>query len=216
VEEMVPKVQWLAASRLGAPLASIRVFLVAHHALEPMVFGGVGDEVPPHHLRIEHDGRDVTAAVGGEALLLSPYRLPAGPAWHSLTAACAARLVEGLAGHEPVRRHAPAPGGLPGGYPIDVCDLGIRVAAVPGLTLAEGVAINERAHRFDGIERVEPDGTAVIGEPAAAALRDTLGYDCRRLPPGDARPRAMELLARFREYAARFGIDVDRIAAAVT
>jgi hypothetical protein len=215
VDEIVPKVQWLAASRLGVPLASVHVSLVAHHALEPLVFGEVGD-VPPHYLRIEHDGTDVTAAVGGEDLLLSPYPLPSGPAWHFLTAACATRLVEGLAGGHPIRRHAPAPGGLPGGYPVDVCAGAIRVAPVPGLTLPEAIAINARAHPFDGIERIEPDGTAIIGEASASALHETLGYDCRRLPPGDARPRATELLARFREYARGFGLDVDRIARAVT
>ena len=43
-------------------------------------------------------------------------------------------------------------------------------------------------------------------------MRAELGYDCPRLAPDDAFERGRELGARFKEYAARHGVDLDRVA----
>jgi len=208
LDEIVPKVRLLSAARLGVPLEAVRVFLVAHHALEPAAFGEPVDEVPPYFLRVEHGGQDVTDAVCADELLLAPYPVTSGPATHFLTAGCAVRLIRALLSPGGALLHTPGPHGLPGGYPVVVGPNGVQPAPVEGLTLAEAVAINERSHRFDGIERIEPDGTAVFSPWAADALRDTLGHDCRMLPPADAEGRAQELIARFREFAARHGVRV--------
>ena len=63
---------------------------------------------------------------------------------------------------------------------------------------------------FDGIERIEADGTVVFCPAAADVFRRALGYDCERLPPGETEERAQELIARFREYAGRYGVNLDR------
>ena len=86
----------------------------------------------------------------------------------------------------------------------------VRVAAIEGLPLAEAIDINERSHRFDGIERIEDDGTAVFSPWAVDVLRRELGYACERLAPSEAEQRAEELIARFAEYAQRHGVDVRR------
>jgi hypothetical protein len=208
LDEIVPKVRLLAAQRLEVPISTVCVFLVAHHALEPAAFGKPMDEVPPYFLRIEHDGQDVTAAVRGDELLFAPYPLPSGPATHFLTAGSTVRLIRSLLSDNSTLLHAPGPNGLPGGYPVIVSWDGVRPASVEGLTLAEAIAINERSHRFDGIERIEADGTAVFGLAAAEVMRRELGYDCARLAPDEAEGRAKELIARFREYAGRHGVQL--------
>jgi hypothetical protein len=238
LDEVVPKVRLLAAERLGAPVAEVRVLLVAHHALEPLAFRGVdgdgasrgaprsapgasGDTMPPCFLRVirggsddpeayGRGGEDVTGMVRALDLLLSPYPLPAGPAFCFLTAGSAVRLVRAVLGGRETLLHAPAPGGLPGGYPIIAGRLAVRPAPVPGLTLEEAIAINERSHRFDGIERIEPDGTAVFRPESVETIGRALGYRCERLRPDEADGRARELLDRFREYAGRHGVDVAR------
>ena len=210
LDEIVPKLGLLAADRLGVPTAEIRITLVAHHALESVAFGEpVGepvDERPPFFLRIEHGHRDVTFELRGDELLTKPYPLPAGPPTHFLTAGSAIRLVRALLSDELARLHAPGPIGLPGGYPILADRTGVRVPPIDGLPLAEAIAINERSHRFDGIERIEEDGTVVFMEAAAGALRQDLGYACRRLSPADVDGRADELLARFGEFMKRHGL----------
>ncbi len=89
-----------------------------------------------------------------------------------------------------------------------VSERGVEPAPIDGLTLEEAIAINERSHRYDGIERIEPDGTAVFRSENAGILREELDYDCERLTPEDAEARAGELIARFKEYAARHGVDL--------
>jgi hypothetical protein len=211
VDEIIPKIEHLAAGRLGVGPGAVRAFLVGHHALEAAAFGDRDAPVPPHFLRVEHDGIDVTTRVDGEALLRAPYPLPAGPAWHALTAASTIRLLRGLVSAEPVLRHVPAPGGLPGGYPVWASRQGLAVAEIPGLSLPEAIALNEASHRFDGIERIERDGTVVFDTDSVDALDGTLGYRCPRLPPDEADARALELVTRFRDHARQHGVDIDRL-----
>jgi hypothetical protein len=209
LDEIVPKVQLLAARRLEARPADVKVTLVAHHALEAAVFGATADEIPPYFLRVEHDGVDVTAAINADEILLAPYELPPGPAIHFLTAGSAVRLIRALFSEADTSLHAPAPNGLPGGYPVLASSAGVWPAPIEGLTLQEAIAINERSHRFDGIETIEENGTAVFVAERAQTLRDELGYECERLAPEEAEERAEELIARFKAYARKHGADLD-------
>lgn len=206
LDEITPKVRLLAAGRLGVSPDAVRVWLVAHHALEPAAFGQPMAEIPPYFLRLECGGQDVTAAVRADELLLSPYPLPSGPATHFLTAGSTVRLVRALLSERDALLHAPGPNGLPGGYPVVANRDGVQPAPVEGLSLAQAIAINERSHRFDGVERIEADGAVVFCPAAADVLRRALGYDCHRLLPDEAEERAKELIARFREYAERHGV----------
>lgn len=208
IDEIVPKVQLLAAKKLKTSSTEVQIILVAHHALESMVFDGPQDEIPPYFLRIYYRGEDVTDAVRGDKLLLSHFPLPSGPAIHLLTASSILRIIRGLLSEGELLLHAPGPLGLPGGYPIIVSSKGIKLASIQGLSLEEAISINERSHRFDGIESVEEDGAVVFSSEASEILRVTLGYDCKRLVPGESEERAEELIARFREYAQRHGVNL--------
>jgi len=223
LDEIVPKIRLLAAGRLRAPVQEIRVVLVAHHALEPAAFAAApvpAADLPPYFLRVYRvrggdavtDGpipldraADVTAEVGADDLLRSPYPLPSGPAWSFLTAGSTVRLIRALFGDRDILLHAPGPLGLPGGYPVLAGRREIRIAPIDGLSVEEAVALNERAHRFDGIERIDPDGTVVFREESMEILRQAFGYDGGRLRPDEAEARGAELMARFREYAVRLG-----------
>lgn len=208
VDEVVPKVRLLAAERLRAPLESVRVTLVAHHALESRVFGAPSGEMPPYFLRVQHNGRDVTEEVEADALLRAPYPVTSGPSTHFLTAGSAVRLIRALLSECRVHLHAPGPHGLPGGYPVTASRQGVQVASIAGLTMEEAIEINERSHRFDGIARIESDGTVVFCPSVAEIGRATLGYECDCLRPDEAELRARELMERFRGYARRHGVDL--------
>jgi hypothetical protein len=210
LDEIVPKVRQLAAERLGAALNSIDVMMVAHHALVPAAFGEPLEELPPYYLRVYLEGRDVSGKVDAPALLLAPCSLPPGPASCFLTAGSAVRLIRSLLSEDETYLHAPAPHGLPGGYPIIVRAGDVEPAPIEGLSLEEAIEINERSHRFDGVERIEADGTAVFCAQDVEVLRHTLGYQCERLKPEESKGRAQELMARFREYATRYGVDLQR------
>jgi hypothetical protein len=208
IDEIVPKVRALAAERLNAASASVRVTLVAHHALQRYVFAGTRTDSPPYFLRIEHAGKDVTREVDAEELLFAAHPIPEGRVTHFLTAGTTIRLIGALLSEHETDLHAPAPAGLPGGYPVVASKEGVRPASIVGLSLEEAIDINERSHRFDGIERIEEDGSVAFDAGAAEVMRDTLGYDCRRLGPDEAEDRAQELVARFREFANAHGVRI--------
>jgi len=210
LDEIVPKVRLLAAERLGAQLDAIDVLLVAHHALQPAAFGEPMEEMPPYYLRIYFEGQDVSEKVDAPALLLAPYPLTPGPPSCFLTAATAVKLIRALLSDRETYLHAPSPHGLPGGYPIIVQGGDVQPAELEGLSLAEAIDINERSHPFDGVERIEADGTVVFCPQDVQVLRETLGCDCVPLKPAESEERARELMARFREYAGRHGVVLPR------
>jgi hypothetical protein len=210
VEEIATKVRLTAARNLGQPVENVRVTLVAHHALVAAAFEGSEGQLPPYFLRVFCDNQDVTESAGGEQLLRVPYPLPPGPAINFLTAGCTVRLIRALCLETETFLHAPAPDGLPGGYPLLASNREIRLAPVDGLTHEEAVAINDASHRFDGIERIEADGTVTFCPEDVEVLRATLGFDCSSLKPEEADDRAGELMARLREFGGRAGVDLDQ------
>jgi hypothetical protein len=136
------------------------VRLVMHHAAQRYAFPSfafLGDG--------ETDEPPWAAHVAGVAeervreLFHAPWPLPTGTASHDLTAAHTATIVEALLSDEPQRVHAPAPGGRPGGYPLRLSRDALEVDWPDEL---EAIAINERAQQWDGLERVESDGTLVF------------------------------------------------------
>lgn len=142
-----------------ALLSGAEVRLVMHHAVQRYAFpsfsflGDGGREEPPWLARV-----DGVPDERVRELFHAPWPLPTGTVSHDLTAAHAATIVEALLSDEPVHAHAPAPGGRPGGYPVRIS----RSAVELEWDEAEAVAVNERAQRWDGIERIEADGTLVF------------------------------------------------------
>jgi hypothetical protein len=145
-----------------ALLSGREVRLVMHHACQRYAFpsfaslGACDDssQAPPWAARI--DGLSDEQI---RELFHAPWPLPAGTVSHDLTAAHTVQIVEALLGDEPTAAHAPAPGGLPGGYPVRLSREAIEV---DWPEVHDAVALNERAQRWDGIERIEADGTIVF------------------------------------------------------
>lgn len=172
----------------GRPADEIDVSLVGSHAL--LTRG----TVVPHHFRLTIDGGDATEQVDLTAALSS---WPEVINWHgdvpnSLYAGSAVKNALALVGEEPLATHVSAPMGLPGGYPAAVGSGRVELRLPPDLDEAGAVAINDSAARFDGVERIEPDGTVVYTAAARAAMQD-LGYRCEAVEFDDLRSRCDEL-----------------------
>ena len=131
--------------------------------------------------------------------------MPTGRRTHFLTASSIVRIMTALMSKE-ARLHAPGPEGLPGGYPVLVGPRGVSVPPIEDLSREAAIEINEASHRFDGIEAIGPDGTVIFRERTVEVMSKELGYRCQQLSPLEIEDRAGELLARFREYAARHGL----------
>lgn len=205
IEEIVSKIRYQTSTHLNTPLDSIEVLLVSHHALQPFVFGNKTGEMPPFYLKIRLEGRDITEELNTGELLTGGYPISNGRKIHFLTGGCAVSVIKSLALEKGRILHTPAPEGLPGGYPVVISREGVRIAKVDGITLAEMIEINERSHKFDGIDRIEDDGTTVFSESASQIFKNEMGYNCDRLKPEESEEMANELIMRFKEYAAKLG-----------
>ena len=177
----------------GRPAADIDVSLVGSHALLTR-----GTAVP-HHFRLTIDGADATDQVDLTETLSS---WPEVIDWHgdvpnSLYAGSAVKNALGLLGTDPLSTHVSAPMGLPGGYPAVVGSGRIELRLPPDLAEAEAVSINDRAARFDGIERIEADGTVVYTAESRAAM-ESLGYRCEAVEFDDLSRRCGELKNLYR------------------
>ncbi len=95
--------------------------------------------------------------------------------------------------------HSPGPNGLPGGYPVRLSAKGAEVVLPEGLTLEEAIRINEEAQRYDGVERIEDDGTVVFTDQATSIMKEMLGFDCKQFTPAESEGRARELIALYRQ-----------------
>ena len=212
VDEIATKVRMVAAERLETSPAAVQVVMVAHHALESAAFGGDREGAPPFFLKVLHQGMDITESIEAREILFSPYPLPGGPGTAFLTAGSTLRLIRALFDDTQTHLHAPSPGGLPGGYPILAAAGQVELAPIQELELRDAIKLNEQSHAFDGVQEIEADGTTVFNLESVEIMRRELGYDCPRLAPDEAPERGRELAARFKEYAARHGVELDRVA----
>jgi hypothetical protein len=204
VLEIAAKLVAVVAERSGVERDAVDVRLVAHHATERIAFSAFGELAgteggpsgpPPIHAGVSVNGEALPDEEVRE-LLTAAYPLLSGHATHGLTAAATAATVWALLADEPQRLHVPAPAGRPGGYPVRISRAGIELDLPPAMTEADALAVNAVAARWDGIERIEPDGTFVYCDWVSAALERTLGLRLERVEPGESDAIADELTAR--------------------
>jgi hypothetical protein len=206
VANVVPALRGAIGLLTGHPLAAVEVSLFTQHYLSHRVPAAGNSGGAPYHARAIVEGRDVTDAIDFEAafeLVRTRFQRTGGAFRQLITASSAVAVLRPLLSGQRAFTHAPAPGGLPGGYAVTVDASGAEVALPAGLSLAEAVALNEACQRFDGIERIDSDGTVHFTEREMAVMTRLLGYACRRMPLAEAEDRAVELAAKYAEFVER-------------
>lgn len=204
VANIVPGLRGAVALLTCQPMRAVQVSLVTQHYLSHRVpaYGDSGGA--PFHLHVEVEGRQ--ASIDPEQafeLVRTRFQRTGGAFRQLITAASAASVLTPMLRGETATVHAPAPAGLPGGYPVRIEDGEVSLALPPGLTVAEAVAINEGCQRLDGIERIDPDGTVHFADREMSVMKAMLNYECRRMPLAEVDAWADELGSKYRAFAAR-------------
>lgn len=176
------------ASNWQVPLADVRVALVGSHA-----FFTHGPGVP-HIARAWVRGEDVTDSIDVGAIFRSyPEHIDwTKTATFSIFAASAIKNVLGLLSTDPLYIHVAAPNGLPGSYPVYVSAEGIELALPPEITVQQALAVNTAGNSYDGIERIEEDGTVTFTSQTTDAMKE-LGYDGAHVRFDELEERVEEL-----------------------
>jgi len=118
-----------------------------------------------------------------------PYA--AGIVYNQVTAAACIRVVQALMpGVGRTRVSAPAPFGLPGGYPVAIEDGTISLDLPPGQDIAEAAAWQASIGRNDGVESIAADGSVTFTERASSAVAAVAPWLTEPLHPDGALERA--------------------------
>ena len=200
---LIPRVKKAVSDKLGIPLNEVTVFMLGHHYHDVRVeeFGTTGGA--PYFLRILVGDRDVTKGVGAEKMLLAPIPTPPLTGSDSQVASSAVKNILAIVNDTGELTHAPGPQGLPGGYPVRLDAQGAHVVVPEGLTLEEAIQINEEAQKYDGIERIEDDGSVVLTEKAHKIMQEMLHYERKRFAISESETVAKELGALYKDFAAK-------------
>lgn len=178
-----------AAARLDVPPEDVSVRAAFPHAVAATLRESGGTGGLPYFLQVRRRGEDVTDAVDPDDALADGWpelpHLSHPPRGYPLASAHSTAIITGLL-HDTGRvTHAPAPDGLPGGWPVRLTRQGAEPVVPPGTDENRLRAVNEAGLRGDGIEAIRDDGTIVFTERSREVVRDALSYDRAELPPGD-------------------------------
>ena len=207
VANPVPSIRSSIAYRLQRPMKDVTVFFFAQHYVSHYLprFGTAGGA--PYYLKAMVDGEDVTNEVNMEEVFADipiRFRRSGGRDGQILTASSAVGITLAVADDTGDFMHAPGPSGLPGGYPVQVDRNGGRVVLPKGLTIEEAVRINEEGQRYDGIERIDEDGTVTYAEKSVEIMKKMVGYDCKVMKLEETEEQSKELGQKFMEFTEKY------------
>lgn len=207
VDNLIPPLTYLAAKKLQVHPNRIQVYMLAPHFISYYV-GRYGDSGgAPFYLKFFCDDRDVTSEIDITSILQgipTVYKRPGGRGAHPLVASSVVKIIYSLMNDTGTLGHVPGPNGLPGGYPANLSSQGVEVVVPSGMTLEECIEINEAAQKFDGIEKINADGSVVLTDSSYTIMKELLKYDCKTMKIEECEDRVQELTSRFKAFANSF------------
>lgn len=205
VDLIQPAVKTLVADKLQVPRSNVTVFLVAHHIhwVYPREAGY--QKGAPYYIKIMLGEKDITKSFDTDQLMYDAVKLyPSGIDFTMVSASSTIKNLMALLFDMGTITHSPGPNGLPGGYPVRLSARGAEVVLPEELPLEEAIRINEDAQRFDGVERIEEDGTVVFADYVMPIMKEMLGFDCHQFKPAEIDERAREMVSLYRKLEEKY------------
>jgi hypothetical protein len=202
----IPALRKALASKLDCSLEQVEVQLVMQRYLSHRISRSGDTGGAPFHLTVLVNGENVTRLVDMETifkLLPTQWKRIGGTPGQMMTAASATVVFDSIVNNIVRTTHAPGPNGLPGGYPVRVAADSVEVVLPDGLTIDQAIRINEDCQRFDGIERIDEEGTVYFADREMSILKTMLDYECRRMPLAEVEDQAKELQAKYLVFASK-------------
>jgi len=196
---------------LNVPIRSVKVYIFGHH-YSSYNLGRTGTGLDaPYYIKIMVEDKDVTKDFDIKKLAKEiPERAKrtSGTQINWVVASSAVKIILGILNDTNELSHAPGPEGLVGGYPVRLSKDGAKVFLPEGMTRERAIQINEEAQKWDGIEKIEEDGTVVFTDEAYTTFKNLLGYECREMKIEETEERVKELDKLYKNFARKYGINV--------
>lgn len=190
----IPWLRKIVADKFNVSTKDVCINFVGHHYLCHVLGAFKSTRGCPYYLKLTVNDKDVTSQFNQDELLVTANRyMPKGQADHFIVAASTVKDVMCILDDTNELTYAVGPEGLPGGYPGRLSRHGARIDLPEELSRKEAIRINEESQKFDGIERIENDGTVVFTKNATKIMDDLLGYKCDKLRPEESDRKATEL-----------------------
>lgn len=205
VDKIAPAVQTLVANELKVPRSDITIYLVAHHQhwVYPREAGY--RKGAPYYLKIMLRDKDITKKFDTDRLMFDGVKLyPPGIEFTTVSASSTIRNLMALIFDMGIVTHSPGPNGLPGGYPVRLSAKGAEVVLPEELSLEEAIRLNEKAQWYDGVAKIEEDGTVVFSDYVPPIMKEMLGFDCKQFKPSEIDARAREMVTLYRQLEEKY------------
>jgi hypothetical protein len=152
--------------------------LIGHHNQVYNVMEAKAPDNPGESIRV-YLGE---AGRRADELAYQGYPITPGIDFNIITAAAALPVILALLpGAGPLRFSAPAPLGMPGGYPVVISDGSVELDLPENVDLQEAVDFQWQLARHDGVEEVAEDGTVLFTDKAKQAVKSIDPHLCEPL-----------------------------------
>lgn len=196
VDNLAMNVRKLAANKLGVPAHNLTVTLISHHAVSQ---SWVDPSQVPYYLKIRMGENDLTKRFDTNALIVEGNNLPVDD--QQMAAISSVKMIVSILEDRGEIVHGAGVNGMPGCVTARLDRRGAEVVLPDDLTLDQVVQIGLGGMKFDGIERVEDDGTAVFTEATAEYMRRALDLDWPRMRLDQAEEMSHDLAAAYDRMA---------------
>jgi hypothetical protein len=165
----------------------------------------------PYYLKILVEGEDVSDEFDLKSTLEQerlPFPTQPGEAEIStITGAASSRVVTALLHDTGELVHAPGPNGLEGGFPVRLDRTGADVVLPTDIDISEAVKIGQTGNRYNGVKRIEDDGTVLFTEKTRDIFDRYLGIDVAECSPSDALDVTADIVHGYQDLAADREVD---------
>jgi hypothetical protein len=188
VDNLAMNIRKVAAGMLGVPAHNLSVTLISHHAIS---LSWVDPTKVPYYLRIRIGENDLTNRFDGNALIVEGNNLPVND--EQMAAISSVRMIMSILEDRGEIVHGAGVNGIPGCVTARLDGRGAEVILPDDLTMDRVIEMNLAGMRFDGIERVEDNGTVEFTEETVEFLRHALGIEWKKMKLSEAEDMTRDL-----------------------
>jgi len=193
----------VVSTLLGVPMRTVKIYLFGHH-YSSYNLGRTGTGLDaPYYIKIMVEDKDITKDFNIKQLaaeIPKHAKRVSGDQVNWIVASSAVKIILGILYDTNELSHAPGPEGLVGGYPVYLNKNGAKVFIPEGMTREKAIQINEEAQKWDGIEKIDEDGTVVFTDITYNTFKELLGYKCKKMKIEEIEERGKELSILYKSF----------------